>query len=172
MEAGIGHHASEERYSEEDRPPYLQGWDWTENRECDIEGSVWKKVRCVLYLSIEKLDGIQHDAWCFNVVGFIFGNRADVIYFEAMWSAMAGWKARKHKKSHWNPLFARIYDYGNAVYHKKNLKLNICQRNILVITKKFVILHPVWNKYQKTKVKTVDSNVEDLSDYGQKGPNG
>ena len=36
---------------------------------------------------------------------------------------------------------------------KKNLIVNINKRNILLIREKFVILHPVWNKYQKIRKK-------------------
>ena len=50
---------------------------------------------------------------------------------------------------------------------KKNLIANINKRNILLIREKLVTLHPVWNKYQKS-IK-VDSNVEDLSNYGKEG---
>ena len=50
---------------------------------------------------------------------------------------------------------------------KKNLIANINKRNILLIREKLVTLHPVWNKYQKSR--KVDSNVEDLSNYGKEG---
>ena len=49
MEAGLRHHASEERNSEEDRHPHLQGGDRAENRECDIKGPVRKEVRFISY---------------------------------------------------------------------------------------------------------------------------
>lgn len=50
MEAGLRHHASEERNSEEDRHPHLQGGDRAENRECDIKGPVRKEVRFISYV--------------------------------------------------------------------------------------------------------------------------
>ena len=36
---------------------------------------------------------------------------------------------------------------------KKTLKERIIPSEILFYTKIFVILHPVWNRYQKTKTK-------------------
>lgn len=48
MEAGHRHHASEERNSEGDRHPHLQGGDRAENWECYSESVVGKEViyRC------------------------------------------------------------------------------------------------------------------------------
>lgn len=49
MEAGIGHHASEEGNCEKDGHPYLQGGGGTENRECYLESTVWEKVRFIWF---------------------------------------------------------------------------------------------------------------------------
>ena len=46
--------------------------------------------------------------------------------------------------------FHRLSDFKR----KKNLIAKIILIIVLFIRKKFVILHPVWNKYQKRKLKT------------------
>lgn len=50
----------------------------------------------------------------------------------------------------------------------KKDKYLIISENVLLIQKKLVILHSVWNKYQKIKQKNVDCNVEDLSNNREK----
>jgi len=64
MEAGHRHHASEERNSEGDRHPHLQGGDRKENRECDIKNPVGKEVRFISYIRI----GISYKRLMNNVV--------------------------------------------------------------------------------------------------------
>ena len=44
MEAGSGHHTSEERYIHEDGNPDDKGWSGAEDREHDIEGDFWKEI--------------------------------------------------------------------------------------------------------------------------------
>ena len=48
-------------------------------------------------------------------------------------------------------LISSITGWILSSFTKKNLKLEIYLRNILSFGGKFVILHPVWNKYQKSK---------------------
>ena len=55
---------------------------------------------------------------------------------------------------------------------KKNLIVDGEDVKPLLNQKKFVILHPVWNKYQKETTKNVDSNVENLSNHREKGSDG
>ena len=64
MEAGAGHHASEERNSEEDRHPHLQGGDRAENWECDIENPFGEEVRFFSYIRT----GISYKRLMNNVV--------------------------------------------------------------------------------------------------------
>lgn len=44
MEAGTGHHASEERDCEGDRHPDFKGGSGAENWECDIKNPVGKEI--------------------------------------------------------------------------------------------------------------------------------
>ena len=65
-----------------------------------------------------------------------------------------------------------LSSYFLFIKSKKNLIVCFVNCNVLQNRKKFVILHPVWNKYQKETTKNVDSNVENLSNHWEKGSNG